>query len=57
MNNMEYIRNLMVIHRDLAHHITDSTKVKFDETISAAILALSRCEELTEKEVKENEMP
>lgn len=56
MNNQEYIANLMVIHRDLAHHITDKTITKFDETIAAAILALSKCENLTEEVNAEDEV-
>lgn len=56
MNNVEYIRNLMCIHRELAHHITDETKVKFDETITAAILALDKCDNLSTEEVCENNL-
>lgn len=54
MNNKEYIRNLMLIHREFGHLVTDETRVKFDETITAAIIALSEHVELTNEEVDEN---
>ena len=56
MNNVEYIRNLMFIHREFAHHITDSTRGMFDETITAAILALDKCDDLSTEEVRKNDL-
>ena len=56
MNNIEYIRNLMVIHREFHHQVTDETKTKFDETITAAILALDRCDNLSSEEVDGNNL-
>lgn len=54
MNNQKYINNLMVIHRDLSHMITKETRVQFDKTITAAIIALSKVEEIDEEELGEN---
>lgn len=53
MHNIEYIRNLMLIHREFGHLVTDETKNKFDMTITAAIIALSEYDELTDEEVAE----
>lgn len=44
----------MVIHRDLSHMITKETRVQFDKTITAAIIALSKVEEIDEEELGEN---
>ena len=54
MNNEKYIRNLMVIHRDFNHLVTKETLPTFDETITAAIIALSKAEEIEEIQ---NEVP
>ena len=57
MNNEEYVRNLMVIHRELYHHISEDTMNKFDETIAVAILALSECGDFSEGKVSKHEVP
>lgn len=48
MNNRQYISNLMAIHRDLAHMVSDETRHLFDATIVAAVIALSKAEEIDE---------
>ena len=57
MNNVKYIRNLMYIHRELQHLITNETKSEFDNTIIAAILALDKCSKLSDEEVEQNNLP
>ena len=56
MNNVKYIRNLMYIHREFHHLVTDETKSQFDDTITAAILALDKCSELSDEEVEQNKL-
>lgn len=57
MNNSKYISNLMVIHRSMSHLITNDTMQKFDETITAAIIALQRCDDIFDEEEAEDELP